>query len=120
MQGKSVVDYLYEMGFTASHIEVVPRVEDKWRDGVDACRNVFPTCVFDAENCAEGIKDLDNYKKQWNQQLGCWRDLPAHDEASHGADAFETFARGYVVQSSSGHKFGRKSRRKPRRNFKTV
>lgn len=120
MQGKSVVDYLYEMGFTARDIEVVPRVEDKWRDGVDACRNVFPTCVFDAENCAEGIKDLDNYKKQWNQQLGCWRDMPAHDDACHGADAFETFARGYVAQSGPGHKLSRRRRRIRRPNFMTV
>ena len=120
MQGKSVADYLYEMGFTAREFEVVSVVKDKWRDGVDACRNVFPTCIFDAEHCAEGVKDLDNYKKQWNQQLGCWRDLPAHDDACHGADAFETFARGYISQSSTRHTIGRKRRRIRHLNFRTV
>lgn len=91
--GKSVEDLFLEAGWAAKDIVVLDRVENKWHDGIGTSRNVFPTVVFDKEHCDQGIKDLDNYTKVWNEQVGAWRDLPAHNEASHGADAFETFAR---------------------------
>ncbi|HXF65634.1 MAG TPA: hypothetical protein VNK67_02900 [Burkholderiales bacterium] len=116
MQGKSVVDHLYEMGFTARDIEIVPRPEDKWRDGIDPLRSFLVTCVFDGGNCAEGIKDLDNYKKQWNAQLGCWRDLPAEDDACHGADALETGARMFTPPPTTARR--KRSVRQP--NWRTV
>lgn len=116
LMGKSVVDHLYEMGFTARDIEVVPRVEDKWRDGIDPLRGFLESCWFDAEHCAEGIKDLDNYKKQWNAQLGCWRDLPADDDACHGADALETGARGFSPPVTVPWR----KKRRERPNFRTV
>lgn len=38
--------------------------------------------------CALGIKALENYRKEWNDQHGCWSSKPLHNFASHGADAF--------------------------------
>jgi hypothetical protein len=67
-------------------------------------RQVLPTCIFDPEGCEEGIKVLDNYRKQWNDMLGVWRNEPLHDWASHGSDAFEQFARGFVAGAQKGHK----------------
>jgi hypothetical protein len=32
------------------------------------------------------------YRKEWDESRGVWKDCPRHDEASHGADAFLTFA----------------------------
>jgi hypothetical protein len=32
------------------------------------------------------------YRKEWDESRGVWKDRPRHDEASHGADAFLTFA----------------------------
>lgn len=98
--GQSVEDLFVKAGFRSIDLPIVPRVENKWHDGIGACRSVFPTVFFDAENCAQGIKDLDNYKKEWNGQQGCWRDQPAHNEASHGSDAFETFARSGAAHSN--------------------
>lgn len=117
--GKSVEDLFVEAGFRPIDIVIVPRVEDKWHDGIGQVRNVFPTCVFDAENCDQGIKDLDNYKKVWNDQLGVWRDQPAHDPASHGSDAFETFARSEVALGAV-MRTGTTRKKKRARNFKTV
>jgi hypothetical protein len=37
---------------------------------------------------AQGLKCLRNYRKEWNDEAGCWRDRPKHDWASHGADAY--------------------------------
>ena len=38
------------------------------------------------------LKRLRAYRKEWDEQRGVWKDRPQHDDASHGADAFLTFA----------------------------
>ena len=38
---------------------------------------------------------LKNYRKEWDDERGVWRDRPRHDAASHGADAFRSFAMTY-------------------------
>jgi hypothetical protein len=45
-------------------------------------------CWFDEAKCANGIKALESYKKEWNDRYGCWGSKPLHNFASHGADAF--------------------------------
>ena len=74
--------------------DAVPRCEDLWAD-VKACRGVFGACWFDVERCAEGIRSLKMYRKVWDEKLGDWKQEPMHDEHSHPADAFRTFARGW-------------------------
>lgn len=61
-------------------------------DGINAARHVLGFSEFDEEDCAEGLRCLRNYKKDWNEELGCWRDRPRHDWASHGADAYRYLA----------------------------
>lgn len=61
-------------------------------DGINYSRKILERCVFDAEKCEQGIKCLENYRKEWNEKLGCWRDKPLHDWASDGADAFRYLA----------------------------
>ena len=39
-----------------------------------------------------GLRQLRAYRKEWDESRGVWKDRPRHDEASHGADAFPTFA----------------------------
>jgi hypothetical protein len=72
------------------HVQKVPmhRVDD----GINAVRQLLPICQFDAGPCAEGIKALKNYRKEWDEERGVWRDRPRHDAASHGADAFRSLA----------------------------
>lgn len=69
----------------------VPRVPQK-QTAINAARNVLGQCWFDELKCEKGIKCLDAYRKEWNEDLGTWRDTPRHDWASHGADGFMTFA----------------------------
>lgn len=59
-------------------------------DGIETVRNRLSRCWFDAENCAEGIKAMDSYRKEWDEVRGVYRARPLHDWASHGADAFRT------------------------------
>jgi hypothetical protein len=68
----------------APKVEIIP--------GIDQVRNILNRCWFDEKKCAQGIKALDNYKKEWDERHGCWRSQPLHNFASHGADAFRVLA----------------------------
>lgn len=59
-------------------------------DGIEAVRNALPNMWFDEEKCADGIKALEHYRKQWNETLGTYSSKPLHDWASHYADAVRT------------------------------
>lgn len=80
-------------------IRVVGRTSNVGGDIKNFCKPVLPRCWFDAAKCADGIKHLDNYRKEWDDKLGAWKDSPLHDGASHCADAFRTFAVGYQGRS---------------------
>jgi len=71
-------------------------------DGIDAVRNILNRCWFDEVKCNNGIKALENYKREWDEKHGCWRSQPLHNWASHGADAFRTLATGlhFIVNNS--------------------
>lgn len=90
--GKSRAQTLRDLGLRT--IRTVPRTADLLAD-IHTTRNAIAGCWFDEARCATGIKHLDAYRKEWDDRLGVWKDRPRHDEASHGADAFRTFAIGY-------------------------
>ena len=52
----------------------------------------FARCGFDERGCSLGLRRLRAYRKGWDEGRAVWKDRPRHDEASHGADAFLTFA----------------------------
>ncbi len=58
------------------------------QEGIDSVRNLLNRCWFDEVKCEKGIRALENYRKEWNDSLGIWRDHPRHDHFSNGADAF--------------------------------
>ncbi len=84
--------FLEELGVRP--IRAVPRIRDL-REGIQMVRGVLPSCWFDEAKCAAGIADLRQYRKSWDDRRAVWKDAPQHDAASHGADAFRTFAEGY-------------------------
>lgn len=77
---------------------IVERPKNKG-DAHDAARLIFPKCQFDEQGCQTGLKRLRQYRKEWDDDRGVWKDRPRHDENSHGADAFMTFACGYQAPS---------------------
>ncbi|HNI62886.1 MAG TPA: hypothetical protein PLF28_05425, partial [Agitococcus sp.] len=89
---KSPEDMLYELGLR--DIEIVPRV-DEIQHGIQATRDIFSQCWFDETHCKEGLAHLQQYRKEWNDRQGCWKDKPRHDIHSEAADAFRQFAQGY-------------------------
>jgi hypothetical protein len=64
-------------------------------DGINAAREVFGICEFDAEACSEGLRALRNYRKEWDEERAIWKDRPRHDWASHYGDGFRYMAMAY-------------------------
>jgi hypothetical protein len=90
--GKSRIEQATELKMK---VEIVPRMGVD--DGINAARAVFAHCEFDEAGCSEGLKALRSYRKDWDEERATWKDKPRHDWASHGADAFRTFATQYKV-----------------------
>lgn len=64
-------------------------------DGINALRSMLGIAEIDAEECAEGVKALNSYRKEWDEEHGVWKDRPRHDWASHGADGGRYLAMAY-------------------------
>lgn len=88
---ESIKDIAERLGF---RFEVVERSLNK-NQSIQRVRTMLPECEFDDEACDVGIKHLENYSKEWDENNGRWKDKPRHDKHSHAADAFMTFADGY-------------------------
>jgi hypothetical protein len=90
--GKSRFDTLVSLGITP---RTVPRVANV-NDGINAVRRLLGQSLIDPLACDRGLKALRNYRKEWDEDRATFRDRPLHNWASHGADAFRTFAQGFV------------------------
>jgi phage terminase large subunit len=71
-------------------VRIAPRVSVA--DGINAARTIFARCWFDAERCADGLSALRAYRYEVEADSGRFSRRPAHDWASHGADAFRYLA----------------------------
>ena len=82
--GKAYVDYAREMGLKCE----VLKIEHNKLVDIEMVRHIFPRVWFDSEKTEKGVKCLENYRKEWNDKLECYRERPLHNWASHGTDAF--------------------------------
>lgn len=91
---------------------IVPRTTDVWT-GINALRNLLRFCTFH-ERCScppvingkryvSGLGSLENYRSLPPGSNGSVREMPLHDECSHGADAARTFAEAVCHGLVSGH-----------------
>lgn len=90
--GKTRVEKALELGID---FEIAPRLRKDIQndaDQISAARSIFPHCIFHEVNCADGIKALENYRREWDDKRGTYRDKPYHNWASNPADAFITMA----------------------------
>jgi hypothetical protein len=71
--------------------DVLKRIQTE-KDGIDASRAFFPNVYIDEERCSRLIQCLDNYRKEWDDIRGVWKDHARHDEFSHGYKSFESAA----------------------------
>jgi phage terminase large subunit len=87
--GKTRVESLYALGIT---VTVVRKVSDA--DGINAVRRILPRCWFDREKCAEGIKALRQFRREWDDVRKVFYERYHHDWASHPAKAAQYLAVG--------------------------
>lgn len=92
--GKSRMEVAENL-FGAKNVDIIPKLGRE--DGINAARILLPRCYFDEEKCAEGIKALQNYHRQWDSKLQEYKNQPVHDWASHPADAFRYLAVGLTM-----------------------
>lgn len=91
--GTSVVSHL--RGLLGNSVTVLEREQRLEREeGINAVRVLLPRCKFDAEKCAEGLKALRLYRREWNEERKTFSDRPYHDWTSDPADAFRSLATG--------------------------
>ena len=79
-----------QMWAAGHEVRIVPRLTVA--AGIDAARQVFGRCWFDADACADGVQALRNYRYDVDPNTQAFSKNPLHDEASHAADAFRYFA----------------------------
>lgn len=63
-------------------------------DQMAAARQALFRCWFDGDRCQRGLDMLALYRREKDPKTGLFREDPVHDESSHSADAFMTFATG--------------------------
>lgn len=73
-------------------IKIVPRTKSVYDDIMNHCRPALTMCVYDSSRCALGLQHLDNYRRKWDKSTAVWMKEAVHDDSSHGADAFRTYA----------------------------
>lgn len=85
MSGNSRLQAARQLGL---YFLVSPKVEHV-EDRIHAARMLIPMCYFDADKCKDGLEALHNYRwKVASVQDPTGKQLPVHDWASHGSDAF--------------------------------
>lgn len=81
--GKSFADYAREQGLKV----LVLKRESNEMFGIETLRNMLNRFFFDQVKCEKGLKALENFRKEWNEKMGCYREKSFHDWASHGSKA---------------------------------
>jgi len=93
--GETFEQYARKLGLR--DIRIIPRAknQDEVQKGIQAVRNFLGTTWIDEELCDTGIKCLDNYRKEWDPNLGEFKRSPLHDKHSNGADSLRCGAVGF-------------------------
>jgi hypothetical protein len=72
------------------NVSVTPNVGIQ--HGLNSARQMFSNCWFEDSNTEKLRNCLSNYRKEWDDHKGMFKDEPLHDWASHASDAFRYLA----------------------------
>lgn len=82
--GKSRRDTARDMGLTFNVVRMSAYKRQGGplfvTEGIEAVRKILHRCWFDEERCAMGIKRLEQYRREWDNKMNCFRSSPLHDE----------------------------------------
>jgi hypothetical protein len=62
-------------------------------DDIEAVRKIFSRFYFDERKCEKLVEACQNYKKEWDDKLGQFKNSPKHDKHSHLVDPLRNLAR---------------------------
>jgi len=75
------------------NIKIVPRIPEKWV-AIQEVKRWLPTAFIDPIKCKRGLECLENFRKDYDENMGKFKDHPRHDWSSNGYDGLETLCRG--------------------------
>lgn len=65
------------------------------QDGIEKVRQLFPRLRFNETQTKQLTDHLANYRRDYDKNLGVWKNSPRHDKSSHAADCLRTLAISY-------------------------
>ena len=83
---------LMELGMI--NIRTIERTKDI-NDDIEAVRKIFSRFYFDEKKCEPLITACQNYRHEWDDKMGKWKDKPRHDKNSDIVDPLRLLARGW-------------------------
>lgn len=81
--GRSTWEQLWDLGVKSM---LTPGLSVQ--DGIQAARLTLAKTWFDEEKCRAGLEALRQYKREWDDDLKVFKNIPLHDWTSHAADGF--------------------------------
>lgn len=66
--------------------EIVPRLSVQ--DGIDAGKRMFSRLWVNEGKCGPWLDSMAQYRREWDDKRGMFKEDPLHDWTSHGADQF--------------------------------
>lgn len=85
--GQSRIETAEKLGI---RFEIAPKLSID--DGISSAKLRFKTLVIDENKCRPFIDAIAQYRRDWNESMGDWKNKPLHDWSSHFADAFRYWA----------------------------
>ena len=84
--------------FEARGFETFVVARHSVEEGIALVRKTLPQCLFDRDNCADGLDCLRMYKAEYDEDHQVQKLRPLHDWSSHGADALRYAIMGGHIQ----------------------
>ncbi len=91
-KGNSRRQTLIELGMR--NIRTIERTPDV-TDDIEGVRKLFSRFYFDEVKCVALIEACQQYRKQWDDKAGTFKDKPKHDKNSDIVDPLRLIARGW-------------------------
>lgn len=96
IRGDSVSSQLTSQGLRNTVLER----EQDINPGIELLRQTISFSVFES-SMTEGLKALEQYHYEWDEERGKFKDKPTHDWSSNGADAARYAARAAALAKSN-------------------
>ena len=83
------------------HFITLQTLKLRLEDGIEAVRGIFPRLWIDETRCKHLIKCVENYRKEFDMKMECYKEKPLHNWCSHGADSLRYLAIATKVHKDS-------------------